>query len=176
MGRHHYMYRWSTANFDLCLALMAIEQWGFFSVPHLLWHRTSVYNGHFRGPLTLTPIAEGLATVLSLTVLTTKVCRNWDSNTQHSACGANALTNCARHRHGLSLLSVTNLGKNCNWNPLVIVNHHIFVDEWKTEIYWSICGPLHRILWPLIWWKILINNKYFSSYLLFSEIWIWLYS
>ena len=28
------------ANFDLCSALMAIEQWGFFSVSHLLWHGT----------------------------------------------------------------------------------------------------------------------------------------
>ena len=25
------------ANFDICLTLMAIEQWGFFSVSHLLW-------------------------------------------------------------------------------------------------------------------------------------------
>ena len=31
--RHHC--RWRAANFDLCSALMAIEQWGFFSVPHL---------------------------------------------------------------------------------------------------------------------------------------------
>ena len=30
--------------FYLCSALMAIEQWGFFSVPHLLWHGASVYN------------------------------------------------------------------------------------------------------------------------------------
>ena len=37
---------------------MAIEQWGFFSVPHLLWHGSSVYNGHLRGPVTLTYIAE----------------------------------------------------------------------------------------------------------------------
>ena len=34
--RHHY--RWRAAHFDLYSALMAIEQWGFFSVPHLLWH------------------------------------------------------------------------------------------------------------------------------------------
>ena len=34
------------------LAIMAIEQWGFFSMPHLLWHGTSVYNGHLRGPVT----------------------------------------------------------------------------------------------------------------------------
>ena len=35
--RHHC--RWRAANFDLCSAPMPIEQWGFFSVPHLLCHR-----------------------------------------------------------------------------------------------------------------------------------------
>ena len=40
------------ANFDLCSALMAIEQWGFSSMPHLLWYGTSVYNGHLWGPVT----------------------------------------------------------------------------------------------------------------------------
>ena len=39
---------------------MAIELWGFLSVPHLLWHRASIYNGHIRGPVTLTPIAKHL--------------------------------------------------------------------------------------------------------------------
>ena len=39
-------------------ALISIEQWGFFSVPHLLWHGASVYNGHHRGPVTLTPVNE----------------------------------------------------------------------------------------------------------------------
>ena len=37
--RHHY--QWRAANFDLCLAFMTIEQWGFFSVPHVLWHGAS---------------------------------------------------------------------------------------------------------------------------------------
>ena len=37
--RHNYW--WKAANFDLCSALIAIEQWGFFSVPHLLWHGAS---------------------------------------------------------------------------------------------------------------------------------------
>ena len=46
--RHHY--RWRAANFDLCSALMVIEQRDIFSVPQLLWHRASVYNGHLRGP------------------------------------------------------------------------------------------------------------------------------
>ena len=36
-------------------ALMAIEQWGFFNVQHPLRHGPTVYNGHLRGPLTLTP-------------------------------------------------------------------------------------------------------------------------
>ena len=47
------------------------EQWGFFSVPHLLWHGASVFNGHLRGPVTLTPIAERSAVELSLPVFTT---------------------------------------------------------------------------------------------------------
>ena len=37
--RHHCRYR--AANFNLCSALMVIEQWGFFSLPQLLWHGPS---------------------------------------------------------------------------------------------------------------------------------------
>ena len=48
-------YRWRAVNIDLYSALMAIEHWGFFSVPYLLWHGTSVYNGHIRRTVTLTP-------------------------------------------------------------------------------------------------------------------------
>ena len=58
-------------------------------------HGASVYNGHLWGPVTLTPIAGRLAVELSLPVFTTYVCRGWDSNTQPSACGVNALTHCA---------------------------------------------------------------------------------
>ena len=54
--RHHC--RWRAANFDLCSALMAIEQWGFFNVLHLLRQGPTVYNSHLRGPVTLTPVAE----------------------------------------------------------------------------------------------------------------------
>ena len=83
---HHY--RWRAVNFYLCSALMATEQWGFFYVPHLLWHGASVYSSHLRrymaeifplrrimlsnqsirGTVTLTPIAERLAVELSLHV------------------------------------------------------------------------------------------------------------
>ena len=45
-----------------------IEQWGFFSVSHLLRHEVSVYNGHLRGPVTLTTIAKPVAVELSLPV------------------------------------------------------------------------------------------------------------
>ena len=54
--RHHYRIR--ALNFDLYSARMAIEQLEFFSAPHLLWHGTSVCNGHLRGPVTLTSVAE----------------------------------------------------------------------------------------------------------------------
>ena len=41
-------------------------------------------NGHLRGPVILTPVAERLAVerLLHVPVLTTCVCRGWDSNTQ----------------------------------------------------------------------------------------------
>ena len=76
--RQHY--RWRAANFDLNSAFMAFEQWGFFSVIHLLWHRTSVYNGHIRGPATLAPVAKRLQMEMSLPILTTLVCHDWESN------------------------------------------------------------------------------------------------
>ena len=66
--RHHC--RWRAANFDACSALMALEQWEFFSVPHLLWQGASVY-GHLQGPMTITPNVERLTVELSLPVLTT---------------------------------------------------------------------------------------------------------
>ena len=47
---------------------MAIDKSGFFSVPHILWHGASLYNGHLRGPATLTPIAKCLTVELSLPV------------------------------------------------------------------------------------------------------------
>ena len=86
--RHHY--RWRSANCDLCSALMSNEQKGFFGVSHLLWHGSSVYNGHLRGPMTLAPIAERLAVDLHYLF-----CPGWDSNTKPSAYRANALAHCA---------------------------------------------------------------------------------
>ena len=49
-------------------------------------HWTSVYNGHLRGPVTLTPITERLGVDLSLPVFTNQVCRGRNSNTRTSSC------------------------------------------------------------------------------------------
>ena len=68
--RHRHC-RWRAANFDLCSAPMTIEHCGFFSVPHLLWHRASAYNSQLRGPVTLTLYADRLTLELLLPVLMT---------------------------------------------------------------------------------------------------------
>ena len=80
--------------FYICSERMPIEQWGFFNVPHLLWHGASLNDGHQRGDVILTPVAERLAVELSLPVFTTLVFCGWDSNTQSSAWKANALAHC----------------------------------------------------------------------------------
>ena len=108
--RHHH-YRWRAANYDLCSALMAIEQWGFFSMPHLhlLWQGASVYNGHLLGSATHTPLPSSGAVELSRPDFATYVFRGWDSNTQPSACGANALTHCAT--------AAVSIAWVCIWQP-----------------------------------------------------------
>ena len=39
-----------------------------FNMPHPLWHRSSIYDGHLQGPVTLAPVADRLAVELSLPV------------------------------------------------------------------------------------------------------------
>ena len=75
-------------------------------MPHLLGYKTAVNNGHLRGPVTLTPIADHLAEELSLPILSPKVCRGWDSNAQPSACRANALTHCATVAAGMMAVMI----------------------------------------------------------------------
>ena len=57
-------------NFNL---YSAFDWWRFFSEPQLMWHGTSINNGHLRGPITVTLVAEGLGMELSLHVFTNKV-------------------------------------------------------------------------------------------------------
>ena len=123
--RHHC--QWRAWSFDLCSTPMAIEQWGFFSMSQLLWHRTSVYNGHLRGPVSLTLNAKHIAVKLSLPVLTTWVCRGRDSNTQPSACRANALTHCP--------IAVEKIFK---FRYFIIISLR------------TLCGPFSEQIWILI--------------------------
>ena len=51
---HNYPCR--ALNVDQYTALIGNEQWKFYRVPHLLWHGTSVYNEHFRWPMTMVPV------------------------------------------------------------------------------------------------------------------------
>ena len=51
-------YRWRGGNFYLYSALMTIEQWGFLSVAHLLWHGISVYNAIRLAVELLQPVIE----------------------------------------------------------------------------------------------------------------------
>ena len=94
-----------------------LDTHGHWAVRVLLWHGSFVYNGHLRGPVTFTIIAERLAVELSLPVLATSVCRGWDPNTQQSACGTNALTHCATASvHWSWDLLWVNRGVHCRWN------------------------------------------------------------
>ena len=61
-------------------ALMALSNEGFLSVPHLLRHGPTVYDGYLRESVTLTPVVERLVLKLSLPVLMTDVCPDWLSN------------------------------------------------------------------------------------------------
>ena len=89
--------------------LLAIEQGGLFSVPYLLWHGTSAYDGHLRGPMSLT-----LALAFSSGAFTTYTCL---SDLDQSRLGfehpsfrmRNECSNRLHHRRGLLI------GKWC-WN------------------------------------------------------------
>ena len=42
LGIWHY-YRWKSSNFDLWSALVVLELWRLFSLPHLLWHGPGIH-------------------------------------------------------------------------------------------------------------------------------------
>ena len=87
-SRHHY--QWSTIHYDLFLTLMAIEQWGFFNVPHLLWHGPTLYNDHLRCSVTLTPCRVFGSGALTTCLNNLNLSRPGIGH-RSSACEANAL-------------------------------------------------------------------------------------
>ena len=68
LGFYNLLENFETSRFQVKAGLqiltfarhpwLLIEQWGLFSMPHLLWVGAFVYNGHIWGPMTLTPVAE----------------------------------------------------------------------------------------------------------------------
>ena len=91
-----------------------------FSVPYLLWQVASVYNGHLRGPKTLTPITERSAVEISLPVLITYVYRGGDSNTTSRLRGERSNDRSNRLRHPLAL--------NYEWDIGSILFSHCLID------------------------------------------------
>ena len=59
--RHHYWWR-AAKQIGLCLTLKAFEQGGNFIVPHLLWHRNSIWQSHPKG----LPIESPLTTHMGM--------------------------------------------------------------------------------------------------------------
>ena len=58
-------YRLRAAKFELCSALMVNKQGGFLQLATPIGTRGIPINGHLRGPMTRTPIAERLAVDMS---------------------------------------------------------------------------------------------------------------
>ena len=70
------------AGEGLQILTYARHSWPLSSEDSLTCHIycDTLYNGHLRGPVTLTPVAERLAVELLLTVFTSEVCRDRRSN------------------------------------------------------------------------------------------------
>ena len=71
----HYHYRSSAASFDDCFFTLCNWSEGFVSVPHLLLHIASVYNGHHRRQwwhallfLRLWSVAAGIRTPMNMKI------------------------------------------------------------------------------------------------------------
>ena len=108
--RHHH-YRWRATNFYLYSVLIAIEQLGFFNMPHLLWHGPSLYNCHLRRPVTLTLLPSVWRWSCHYLYLFYRLYSRPEIELWYPACEANALP--LSHRDGVSF-NVT-IG---NWTTL----------------------------------------------------------
>ena len=141
--RHHY--RWRASYFDLYSALMVIEQWGFLSVPHLLWHA-----GY---PFIMVISEDPWHSHLLRSV---EVYRGWDSNIQPSAREANALMDCATAADWIELNNVLILiGSQVHWFSLT----YECENQWKVyQIY-----PKHKFWIDFIYWLCNNANYYFMK-------------
>ena len=110
----------------------------FFSVPHLLWHVTSVYNGHLRGPVTLLLplLSENGMTLICLKLnllhpaeFGTSFEQTWNSITQ-----------------GCLVLSLVGFGEEDLWiSSINFRNFNIFAP-WKRSWFFI----LNKLEFPLL--------------------------
>ena len=142
--RHHY--RWRIANFDLCSALMVIEQWGFFSVPHPLWLGATYIMVISEDPWHSHLHLERLAVELSLPVYDLGLSR-------------------LGFEHPTFLLrgeGFNPLHHHCDcfvfWREFIISNHHVFLHFYgpnKKFSHLAMCGPR---VWYIMQKKCLCQN------------------
>ena len=100
----------------------------FFSMPHLLWHGSTFYNGHIWGPVTLTPIVELLVVEMSLPVFKRLGSIMTGIEPLSPACDTNSLP---LHRHGGPL-------DNKFW----LENSHKVQAKGSLKLFWS------KFVWP----------------------------
>ena len=100
--RHHYRWR-TNLTYTQHYSPLSI------ALPHLLWHGASVYNGHLRGSVALTPDAERLAEELSLPGLS----RLGFEHLTYRMRGERA--NRLRHHRGLVIMRLPPNYKNVDW-------------------------------------------------------------
>ena len=86
--------------------------------------------------MTFTPNAKRLTVELSLPVLTTQVCRGWDSKSQPSACGANAITHCA------TVLKIT-----------ISITTQIFKVFGTLLLQWNLSNAPCTVMEKLCWYR-----------------------
>ena len=108
------------------------------NVPHLLWHGPTLCNGHLRGPVTLTHVAERMALRLSLSVSSPTVDRTLLSRVimtfKHLIWAMTTL--------GQSWQTVVPLADSWRWvqNVGPTLGQHRNEREWLTWLRWHMQG------------------------------------
>ena len=125
--------------------MLGIYESSLATLPTVLWHGTSIYNGHLREPMTLTPIVVGLSVELSLHVPVLRLMSVATGIRTHKpfACGANALTHCTTAEAGIN---------NSNWSPIwnaLYIYFNIFFVPRELLRLWQ--WYIWRMFW-VFWW------------------------
>ena len=133
--RHHYRQR--TANFDLCLALMATEHLGFFSMSHLLWYGASIYNGHLEQPVTLLSYCHAFGS-RAVTTGFNNLGLSWLEFKQPAFCLQGERSNPLCHHRSVMIVSLFS-------TPMILITNCLYsIYRWR---WWSYpCSVLQRMV------------------------------